>query len=370
MATPVTASAFALRPRNTTTVGTKAPYTDVVNDLHSSGSLPWASVDAVLGSANRTGAGHEMGISGFAQGWGWQDDDAKSSWFPQGITTSADSREDGLYNGRRVILVSWYENAARPPGKGVRISFVDMSKPSAPKYRHVLLVEPYQATGGTPNFAPVDIHAGGTMWYGDQLYVVDTDHGIRVFDTTKMMSVTATGDTETFGHQSGGYTAYNYRYVLPQTLAYVPLEPAKQPKPDPITWSFISLDRTTDPDSIVVGEYDPENDGTRLIRWEIDSATGLLKTVDGTATAVGALDVGIGRMQGATSINGKYYISRSNGDKPGEVLTLKPGNPVHSNDAPVGPEDLSYDRTTDWLWSLTEPTGNRFVFARTAGDLK
>lgn len=63
-------------------------------------------------------------------------------WYPQGITTSADAYESGAYKGDTVILVNWYDDGSDGIDRGVRVSFVDYSTPSAPTYRHVLLVEP------------------------------------------------------------------------------------------------------------------------------------------------------------------------------------------------------------------------------------
>ncbi len=363
---------FTLHYRNTTPIGTTATYSAVIDDLHVGGALPWAGVDEVLNSANRTGASHPLGVSAFAQGWIWQDgDDTDPNWYPQGITTSADYHDDGVYNGRKVILVSWYDHNDPTNGKGVRISFVDMTDPSAPTYRHVLLVEPYyESTGGAgvPDFRAVNVHAGGIMWYGDLLYVVETGKGIRVFDTSKMMKVSSTGDTTTIGRQSdGSYTAHNYLYVLPQTLAYDAAVSGGQPA---IQWSFISLDRTTSPDSIVVGEYASPGDGKRLFRWDLDYTTRLLTASGGVATATFAAVVDINEMQGATSVDGKYFISRSNGNLNGNILTWVPGNTVNYNDNLPHTEDLSYDKTTGWLWNLAEEPAERYVFARTAADLQ
>jgi hypothetical protein len=102
-------------------------------------------------------------------------------WYPQGITTSADAGADGQYEGKTVILTSWYYSGSGD-NKGVRVSFVDYANPSAPRYRHVLLVEPYTDATGSPNFRAVPMPAGGIVWYGHYLYVADTRGGFRVFD--------------------------------------------------------------------------------------------------------------------------------------------------------------------------------------------
>jgi hypothetical protein len=79
--------------------------------------------------------------------------------------------------------VSWYDDAVAPR-KGVRVTFLD---PNTKRYRHVLLVYPYIRKNGWPSYEIVGrpqggIHAGGILWYGNYLYVVDTRRGIRVFD--------------------------------------------------------------------------------------------------------------------------------------------------------------------------------------------
>jgi hypothetical protein len=63
------------------------------------------------------------------------------------------------------------------------VSFVDYARPVRPRYRHVLLVEPYRDRAGNPSFRAVPVHAGGIAWYGHYLYVADTYAGFRVFDT-------------------------------------------------------------------------------------------------------------------------------------------------------------------------------------------
>jgi hypothetical protein len=94
-------------------------------------------------------------------------------WYPQGITTSADASADGQDEGKTVIRTSWYYSGSGD-NKGVRVSFVDYANPSAPRYRHVLLVEPYTDATGNPNFRAVPMPAGGIVWYGHYLYVADT----------------------------------------------------------------------------------------------------------------------------------------------------------------------------------------------------
>jgi hypothetical protein len=74
-----------------------------------------------------------------------------------------------------------------------------------------MLVEP----SADDNFKEVPVHAGGIVWYGDALYVVDTDNGLRVFNVSNIWAVGA-GDGVGKDATTGKYSANNYAYVLPQ----------------------------------------------------------------------------------------------------------------------------------------------------------
>lgn len=131
------------------------------------------------------------------------DDENTSKWVPQGITSTADALDVGTYEGKDGWVVSWH----RDDDKSVRVTFVNRAND---KYRHVLLVYP----DADDNFKEVPVHAGGIMWYGNTLWVVDTKNGIRVFDMDNIWQVDS-GDG--VGKKSGGgYSAAGYKYVLPQ----------------------------------------------------------------------------------------------------------------------------------------------------------
>ncbi|GAA3207280.1 hypothetical protein GCM10020256_02850 [Streptomyces thermocoprophilus] len=199
-------------------------------------------------------------VDAFAAGFTWESGDRTVDyWIPQGITTSADAYGSGLYpssGGKKAIIVSWYFETD-PDGdgtdeyaldKGVRLSFVDMTNAAAPTYRHVLLVEPVKTSSGACSFNPVRRHAGGIMWYGNLLYVVDTYKGLRVFDLNTMFRV-ATAEKDVCGlHTDGKYYGYSYAYVLPQCAAYD--NTGKY-----LRYSAVGLDRAGTPDSLVVSEY-------------------------------------------------------------------------------------------------------------------
>ncbi|KAG6888989.1 hypothetical protein C0992_006865, partial [Termitomyces sp. T32_za158] len=302
----------------------------------------------VLANTNHGNPTKTLGLSHFLRGYTWEDvpgydDENTTKWTPQGITTSADALDVGVYQTKKVILIDWYNSGGQGLG------------------RNALLVEPYTDSSGNPNFKAVKVHGGGIMWYGNLLYVVDTNNGIRVFDLNHIYKVTV-GDA--IGRQSStDYEAYNYLYVVPQTLSYKASTLAS-----PMRWSFIALDRTTTPDSIVVGEYAADNTvpAPRLVRFSIDYTTRLLFTTNGVATATWAYQVDILRMQGALSINGTFYISRSNGASTnGDLFTWIPGNTAtkYTGALEIGCEDLTYNRNADELWTLSEHAGKRYFYA-------
>ncbi|KAL2127290.1 hypothetical protein VTI74DRAFT_10958 [Chaetomium olivicolor] len=267
-------------------------------------------------------------------------------WVPQGISSTADALDVGTYEGKDGWIVSWH----RDDDKSVRVTFVDRAND---KYRHALLVYPHT----TDNFREVPVHAGGIMWYGNTLWVVDTSNGIRVFDLTNIWQVES-GDG--VGKKTGGgYSAAGYKYVIPQIRWY------KWSSPFPFRFSYMSLDRTTSPDSLLVGEYQPNTTvPVRMARFELDYTTRRLKMEGKTSKATWAYCVGIERMQGAVSANGKIYISRSNGKSNGDMFGWIPGNAAYRNSGffPPSPEDLSYDkRSGGRIYGLTEVAGGRYI---------
>jgi hypothetical protein len=318
---------------------------------------------AVVDSANRTGAAcspHPHAGAAFC----WQSgDNASTDWYPQGLTTSADASADGQYEGKTVVLTSWYYRGSGD-NKGVRVSCVDYAKPSAPPYRHVLLVEPYTDATDTPNFRAVSVHAGGLAWYGHYLYVADTWGGFRVFDTRHIWQV-STGDKSKMGQQAdGSYHAHDYAYALPQALTFAASTTGGYPD---LRYSAVSLDRTSAPHSVIVPEYDADGLGTRVVRYPLDESTLRLKPAgDGYVHGSEAYQVDIPSMQGVTAISGKFYVSSSHGaGTPGSIYTFTKsrGPTEHAGALPPGPEDLSYRASQDQLWTLAEHPGNRSVLA-------
>ena len=131
------------------------------------------------------------------------DDFNTNKWVPQGISSTIDAVAEGTYEGKDGWVVTWH----RDDDKSVRVAFVDRK---TGKYRHALLVYPE----ADDDFREVPVHAGGVVWYGGYLWVVDTNNGIRLFDLNNIWQVES-GDG--VGKKSGGgYSAAGYKYVIPQ----------------------------------------------------------------------------------------------------------------------------------------------------------
>lgn len=358
--------------------------------------LAEANRDAVHNGACKAGTFDD--IPAGSQWYCFEPDDAgekggQGEWIPQGVTTVADAQADGLWGDREALLVSWYDDAQEPK-KGVRVSFLD---PNTKKYRHVLLVYPYMQKDDTPTYEIVGrpeggIHAGGILWYGNYLYVVDTRRGIRVFDMRQIYDLdkSSAGDVTDRGNVgwgdvapgSRGYRGFGYRYVMPQVGAWV--NDAGPDNDEPGTtcsgggaprFSFISVDRSKAPDHLITGEYCSTGDEGRVARWPLNGDTGELlpDPVDGRVFATDAFRLARDQIQGAVSYDDTWYLSRSTGKdasgqfKPGQLIEAKPdGGTLQATDtrnAGIGPEDLSFWPTHDEIWTVTEHAPNRMLYA-------
>jgi len=332
------------------------------------------SLATVLASANRTGRPlcrppwlATAGRKGFC----WQNgDDDTSQWMPQGISGTWDA---GVGNpaGQETMVVTWHDGNGP---KGARVSFVvNPRDPAQVKYRHVLLVR----VKGSDNFEPVDIHAGGIAWVGNYLYVPKTGSGLLVFDVRHMWKVKTDNSKTKIGKVDGEYYAYDYLYALPQVRKYT-----QEAEGDcdaacrwsPLCFSFVSVDRSTSPPSLLTGEYYNGHLGSRLVRWPI-GPNGLLKasrTVNDCANnpcrtahlvpAMKAYRALRSNLQGALSFNGNFAIVQSHGSShDGELHRMRVGGATTTSGLPIGPEDLSYDAGNGLLWTLTEHPNNRLV---------
>lgn len=318
-----------------------------------------ATVATVLADTNRVATQTTMAPgnpAGLAYAFRWNTEDENSTtWIPQGITGSADADASGLVGGKRVVLVSWYEDAGLQ--KGVRIAFVDITTPSAPRYRFALLVE---ATGtiAAPNLTQVDAHAGGIVWYGPYLSMAQTGSGFRVFDLRRMLEVAT--DVDTMGCTATVCRAGLYKYVIPQVAEYVDRSSC-----NPI-FSWVSLDRGTAPPTLVSGEYCSGSACSgplagRVFRWPLDSSTHLLR---GTRTwPVFAGYMGQRQVQGGTQRFGTTYLSSSAPAGGGGALYSLNTTRSFTSNFVDAPEDLMVDEQNMVLWSLSEAAGDRVVLS-------
>lgn len=364
-------------------------------DLNAGLAAELTKVDAtaVLADTNRkaTRLTSAPGTSqAFAAGFTWDSgDQAVDYWIPQGLTTSADAYGNGVYpdgGSNKAVLVSWYFESdpdgdgtdEYPLDKGLRLTFVNHNSASAPTYRHVLLVEPVKTATGEYSFNPIRKHAGGILWYGDLLYVVDTYKGLRVFDLTTLFQVDTT-QTDSCGLVDGTYYGYGYAYVLPQSGAYD--NTGKY-----LRYSAIGLDRASTPDSLVVSEYSEDGavdySGTswtgtgaptttpKVVRWNLDYTDRALSS----GTPSEAVTVAQKKIQGVVSRNSKHYLSVSNGPSgAGALRTFTSGASTASTvcSLAIGSEDLSFHTSgaSGWsfaesvIWNLSEYAGKRYVYA-------
>ena len=301
-------------------------------------------ISGVLGDLDRTA--ERVPVPGLAVDWGfrWEDEDRRCErWWPQGITNSA--HVSGV--GRRLLVTSWYAKdlpGDTGPNHGSRVTVVDLE---TLRYRHVLLVVP-ELDGDGVRLRPLEVHAGGLVWAGPHLYVAGTRRGLftcRMDDLTEVEP-----GEETFG----------YRYVLPVRFAYDATGDGEQ-----LRYSFLSLDRSTDVPHLMAGEYGRGEMTTRIVRYPVDPGTYYLHAEeDGVSRPVTFDERGVGHMQGAAIVHGRYYVSTSRGQwrlgamQVGDLGAFR----THPLAMPPGPEDVCHRVDDDLLWSLSEYPGKRFVF--------
>lgn len=276
----------------------------------------------------------------------WDAEDRRDpSWWPQGITTSADATDTGDVHGRRVVVVSWYAKH----DQGARVTFLDLD---TRRYRHVLLVVP-ELTDGVVTLEPLRVHAGGIVWLGPYLHVAATARGVVTFRLDDLLRVP----------DGVGLPTNGYRYVLPLRFSYRAVTGDGMER---LRYSFLSLDRAADPMELVVGEYGNLRQTRRLARFPLDPVTLVLAAGEDGATRPLALDeAGAVRMQGATIAQRTWYVTASTGPwVPGSVYVGRPGEwRRHRWATPMGPEDITWWTSTDLLWSVTEHPRRRWVFS-------
>jgi hypothetical protein len=219
------------------------------------------------------------------------------------------------------------------------------------EYRHVLLVVPERTDAGDVELRPLLVHAGGLVWCGPYLHVAGTRRGLFSCLVDDLIRV---DDLD---------SAFGYRYVLPVRFAY---DAAASEGVEKMRYSFLSLDRGSQPMHLVAGEYGLGDMTRRLVRFPLDPETHHLACDDdGTSRPVWLDERGLGHMQGACVVGDTYYVTSSRGRyRLGQVHVGRPGSfRTFPRALPVGPEDISYWPGTDLLWSLSEYPGRRFVYS-------
>ena len=302
--------------------------TDALADRHGGR----VGIGAVLDSLDRQGRRACAVGRKVSHSFTWDAEDRRSrSWWPQGISASADADASELVCGRAVLAVTSYSVA----GQGSRVTFVD---PATLRYRHVLLVVP-DADGG---WQPLRIHAGGLAWVGPYLHVAGTGRGLFSCRLEDVVATTA-------------------GFVLPVRFRLQAVTDDGFPA---LRYSFLSVDRSVA--EVVAGEYGRRRQTTRLVRFPVDLETGWLGAdADGLSRPLGLDDAGVRGMQGAVTVRGTSYLTVSRGPLGlGWVYVGRPGAwRRHRWATPIGPEDLTYWPSTDTLWSVTEHPWRRWVFA-------
>lgn len=294
----------------------------------------------------------------------WDRADRRTSrWWPQGISTSADASDTEEIAGRRLLVTTWYSRLVDGTNHGSRITLLDLD---SRRYRHVLLVVPSLDEDGTLRLEPLQVHAGGIVWWGPYLHIAATARGFmtcRVDDLLRVPNALASGDGSALGLEGGRLSSYGYRYLLPVRFSY---RAGTQEGQERLRYSFLSLDRGASPPELVAGEYARGQQTRRLARFPLDPETNLLDTDDGGRVQPLALEEhGVAHVQGAAVARGSLHLTTSHGPgTPGSVHVGRPGSlRRHRWATPMGPEDLAYWPSTDTLWSVTEHPRRRWVFA-------
>jgi len=280
-------------------------------------------------------------------------------WYPQGISTSADASDTEHIAGRKVIVTTWYSTGRDGVKRGSRVTFIDLE---TLKYRHVLLVNPVFDKAGNLQLRPMSIHAGGIVWAGPYLHIAATKRGFVTARVDDIMRVPGDdGRPDEFGFDGQRVSSYGHRYVLPGRFTYKAFTDDGH---EQLRYSFLSLDRRSDPPALIAGEYSVGRAPNRLARYQLDPATWQLRTGDdGFSRPLEVDEGGVVQMQGAALAAGRLHVAVSRGPwLPGTIYAGPSGHLRPKRLAlPMGPEDLTYWPSTDRLWSLTEHPRRRWI---------
>jgi len=280
-------------------------------------------------------------------------------WYPQGISTSADASDTEDVAGRKVLVTTWYSTGRDGVKRGSRVTFIDLE---TLRYRHVLLVNPVFDKAGNLQLRPMSIHAGGIVWAGPYLHIAATRRGFVTARVDDIMRVPGDdGHPDEFGLDGQRVSSYGHRHVLPGRFTYKAFADDGH---EQLRYSFLSLDRRSDPPALIAGEYNTGRAPNRLARYQLDPATWQLQTGDdGFSRPLEVDEGGLVQMQGAALAAGRLHVAVSHGPwMPGTIYAGPSGHLRPKRLAlPMGPEDLTYWPSTDRLWSLTEHPRRRWI---------
>ena len=168
------------------------------------------------------------------------------------------------------LVTTWYSTGKDGIKRGSRITFVDLDTGT---YRHVLLVVPVFDKAGDLTLRPMNIHAGGIVWAGPNLHIAATNRGFVTARVDDIMRVPGDDDhhPDEIGVEGNTIYSFGHRYVLPVRFTYQAFTDKGHEK---LRYSFMSLDRRSDPPALVAGEYAVDAEATtRLARYPLDPET-------------------------------------------------------------------------------------------------
>ncbi|WP_148572729.1 hypothetical protein [Nocardioides caldifontis] len=313
----------------------------------------------VLGALTRRATPVDTRGTTARRGFAWDREDQRSHWWPQGVTSSADS---GLPEGRPLLVTTSYAKEVGDVAMGSRITVVDLDSGPGPTYAHVLLVCPEVDDAGRLEVRPVRSHAGGIAWRGNQLHVGSTARGLYTFDLDDVVAAARTDHPHELGVlPDGGVAAYAHRFVLPARRL---LKAGTAEGSTPFRYSFLSVSHEKTP-QLWVGEYGRDGATTRLATYGLADDGQVATDEDGVAVPSYLADGGVPRMQGVAAVDGVLHVTTSNGRRGrGSIWVGTPGALQQREKVlPPGPEDLCYRPAEDELWTVTEYPRRRLVLA-------
>ncbi|WP_069763674.1 hypothetical protein [Streptomyces sp. LUP47B] len=279
-----------------------------------------AGVSAVLDSADRSlrdaidctaGERRALPVAPEATAaYCWDTADTRS-WRAGAVTTSGDADDDGLWGAHRVILSAWSRTGTAAHDGGLaRVAFVDAGDLNRPTYSWVLLAVPVD---GGRDYRGLVSQVSGMVWYQNKLLVTASGDGgdaLYVYDMNRVQR--ATVDSDAVGKVRGGWSAHGAQWVLPAVASYRPTAGTGAARPD-----YLSLDRSTAPDSLVASEWvSGDGDaGARLWRYDFSTSparSGLLATDTGGHARVAEAYVTKASGSGpALSYDSQWYLGRA-----------------------------------------------------------